>query len=266
MRYYSKQAEEMFFEVNRFSDENMPKYKDIAFMLNLDMPQEQLDLIKDNSITRELWKKIKKIAYFDYSKEVDFPNLREEVFSKNPMYSKYLEEGSLYTFDDYIYAEKPFKEALKDVNVSTYSSMYEYFALGENIGTCGRTSTLTGVMFDDVLCCKGYLKHFIGTPASENGNHAWIEVTHEGRKIIVDTSLLLIIPKELGGSLGYNASKTNPIQQMWDNSDIGDTYWEQYNILKKQTTKNKASYELYCRAREKLQNKTISLENGEHSL
>ena len=255
MRYYTSKAEENFFERNRFSDENLPTYKDIAFFVDMDLQIKSLKAMENQTIPKSLWERIKKVTQFDYSVDHDFPNLREQVFKAEPKYLEYLNQGEILGFEDYIYNGVTLKEALKDVNVSTYSSMYEYYSLGENIGTCGMTSILTGVMFDDVLCCKGNLNHFIGTPASKNGNHAWIKVKHEGKSVLIDTSLLLVIPEEYAQSLGYIPENAKTVEKMCSYSDMGDICWEQYNLLKGKSTKNKASYELYKRNRERIINR-----------
>ena len=257
MKYYASEAEENFFENNRFSDENLPTYKDIAFILNIDMNLEikVFATFKDEVIPKSLWEKIKKVTQFDYSLDHDFPNLREQVFKAEPKYEEYLKQGKILGFENYIYNGVTLKEALKDVNISTYSSMYEYFSLGENIGTCGMTSILTGVMFDDILCCKGDMKAFKGTPASKTGNHAWIKVKHEGKNVLIDTSLLLVIPEEYAKSLGYIPENAKTVEEMCSYSDMGDIYWEQYHLSKGKSTKNKASYELFTRNKEKIVNK-----------
>ena len=102
---------------------------------------------------------------FDYSIERKIPDIRKEVFANNSKYKELLDNQEIYGFNEFIYnGNTTIEDALKDVNISTFSSMYEYFALGENIGTCGRSSTLIGVMFDDVNYCKGINSSFIGTP------------------------------------------------------------------------------------------------------
>ena len=90
MRYYTSKAEENFFERNRFSDENLPTYKDIAFFVDMDLQIKSLKAMENQTIPKSLWERIKKVTQFDYSVDHDFPNLREQVFKAEPKYLEYL--------------------------------------------------------------------------------------------------------------------------------------------------------------------------------
>ena len=257
MRYYSSSDEINFFEHNRFSDRNLPCYKDVAFLLGININSEPWNRLQDKKISCELWKKIFGITHFDYSLKRELPSLREQVFKKNSKYEEFLDKGKIYGFESYEYNGKVLEEVLKSVNIDTYSSMYEYFALGDNIGTCGFSSALMGVMFKDVKWNRGIIPAIAGTSNSENGSHAWIDVNHNENRIIIDTSLLLVIPEEYSIELGYVPTNTYTIEQKYDDDSFGDIYWEHYNVRSKQTTKNKASYEMYRRNRERAEKNTL---------
>lgn len=266
MYYHSNQEEYQFFEVKRFSSENLPVYADVFFILKdfkiLDNNQfEKIHHVLNRRITPEIWKRIKQVAYFDEASFPDLQDLRKNVFEKDPNYKRLIAERKIFPFEEFEYDKgRTLKEALKDVDVSTYSSMYEYFARGENVGTCGFSSKLIGVMFDrrNVICQSGTIKAFTGTPKSEKGKHAWIVVRHNGKDYIVDTSLCLMIPTEYAKELGYVPEKNYHISlAIEENSDEGDMLYSHYSFQNFKT-KNKASYDLYRRNRElfrKKQNK-----------
>ena len=272
MYYHSNSEEINFFEKKRFSDEFRPTYADVLFILKdfqiLNNEQmEKIHAILDRKVKPEIWERIKQIAYFDESKYPELQNLREQVFSKNPTYQRLIQEGRVIPFENFEFKKGiTLKEALKDIEISTYSSMYEYFARGENIGTCGFSSKLIGVMFDQkhIICERGHLKAFEGTPSSEKGQHAWIVVKHNEIDYVVDTSLCLMIPQEIAREeLGYVPERAYPIKlAIEERSDEGDMLYSHYSF-QDYPTKNKASYDLYRKNRELYRKKQKETEDIE---
>ncbi len=100
-----------------------------------------------------------------------------------------------------------FIKRLKKINLEGYSSFYEYFATGSNIGMCGYTSRKIAVCYSDIFsnieCHSGILKIIAGTGESKKGAHKWIEVDFQGKRYIIDTSTMLMIPIELKNKIGY---------------------------------------------------------------
>lgn len=259
MYYHSNSDEINFFEKKRFSDEYRPTYREVLFILKdfEILSNEQVGKIQnmlDKRVKPEIWQRIKQVAYFDESSYPELQTLRAQVFSKNSTYQKLIQEGIVIPFEDFEFNKGiTLKEALKDVEISTYSSMYEYFARGENIGTCGFSSKLIGVMFDQksIICERGHLKAFEGTPASEKGQHAWIVVKHKDIEYVVDTSLCLMIPLEYAREeLDYVPERAYPIKlAIEERSDEGDMLYSHYSF-QDYPTKNKASYDLYRKNKE----------------
>lgn len=254
MRTYGNDEEVEFFENNRFSEDKLPTYRDIAFLVGIDINSEHWHKIADHLINIKLWERIKKLIYFDMNQKRELPNLRSQVFAKNPLFRELMEKGTIHGFETYPFQGTTLEEALKQVNIEAYSSLYEYFATGANIGTCGFTSRLMGVMFEDVLYHRGVIPAFVGTPKSEDGCHAWISAKSSTGRIIIDTSLLLVVPEEQKEQLGYIPNHTYTLEQILED---GDEYYYHYRIASQQSTQNKASYEMYCAVRDRNGKKRI---------
>lgn len=259
MRTYANNEEVDFFEYKRFSESHLPTYREIAFLIGIDINSEHWRKIADHPINIKLWERIKKLIYFDMNQKRELPNLRSQVFAKNPLFRELMEKGTIHGFETYPFQGTTLEEALKQVNIETYSSLYEYFATGANIGTCGYTSTWIGVMFKEAfpLYHRGIIPSFAGTPESENGSHAWITANSPGGRIVVDTSLLLVIPEQFKEELGYIPTHTYTLQQKIDERDVGEEYYYHYFLASKEPTENKASYEMYCAVRDRIGKKSI---------
>ncbi|NLC47976.1 MAG: hypothetical protein GX758_01270 [Tenericutes bacterium] len=93
-----------------------------------------------------------------------------------------------------------FIEKMEQQNCRGYSSVYNIFVDGKNIGTCNATSTEISYMFNNVDLVGGINPFFEGTPASPNGVHSWLETDKE----LLDTSTLMIVDKSYIKSLEYN--------------------------------------------------------------
>jgi len=81
------------------------------------------------------------------------------------------------------------------------TDFYDIFALGYNIGDCVGISRQLSYSFDDVDLVSGILPLLKGSKnAEKEGGHCWIETEEH----ILDTTLLLVINKDLKNALGYH--------------------------------------------------------------
>lgn len=87
-----------------------------------------------------------------------------------------------------------------ETNASTLKEIYEY---GFNIGHCGLTSRYVCRKFDNATLFYGEAKLLVGTKDSPNGEHAWTILNDH----LIDTTLMLCIPKNKINELGYNPKK-----------------------------------------------------------
>jgi hypothetical protein len=88
-------------------------------------------------------------------------------------------------------------------NCRGYSSLLNIFVDGKNIGTCNATSTELSYMLPDIDLVGGINPFFIGTPASPDGIHSWLEDERQ----LYDTSTLMIVDKSYIKALDYNENK-----------------------------------------------------------
>ena len=91
-----------------------------------------------------------------------------------------------------------------DENIETHATtLKEIYEYGFNIGHCGLTSRYICRKFDDATLFYGKANLLIGTKDSPNGEHAWTILNN----YLIDTTLMLCIPKEKAKDLGYNPEK-----------------------------------------------------------
>ena len=207
----------------------------------------------DEKVPLNIWKIL--IKLFQY-KEIDkMQDLRKEAISKNPDIKKYIESGDIKGFETFEYKPgQTLLEATKNVNVESYSNLYEVFNRGEHIGNCGPTSRLIGIMFDEPEFHVGKLPCIRGTKNSEDGVHAWAEAKINGKEYIIDTSTMLVIPIELKEKIGYvDTKKPYSVYYLVNTGSLADKYYNHYEELSKISTKDKFSYASYRENIRKLQ-------------
>lgn len=248
MLYYTKKEQYVFFEQKRYNQDKIPTWKEIDFIFEEKSLKDIGEKVKDKEvkIPYEIWKKLIKIFKYNENGK-KFYNLRQEAIKKQPKIQEYLENGEIKTFEEFKYKkDKSIVEGLKDINVETYSSMYEFFQRGANIGNCGRTSRLMGIMFDEPLFYTGKAEFLKGTLNCEDGTHAWIETRINNEKYVIDTSTMLVIPVELKEKIGYsNTKEPSTIKDIIEYWPERDMYFNHYKELSKYPTKDKFSYESY---------------------
>lgn len=251
MYYYSNSDEEKFFEDKRFCDSNLPTNEDLEFLKRTKILSKygiKLGNSKEK-ISYENWERLKPILYYN-DKDSKIDTLRRPALDNCPELIKFIFSGEIIPFEKYEMEDgKNLIKKMRDINVNTYSSMYEYFATGQHIGTCGHTSKLYGIIFNDPeYHVRGQCQLLKGTKGCsiEDPSHAWLEVVLKGHKYIVDTSLLMLIPVELKEKLGYKDLRQpinrDELLRFWDEDDM---FYLHYNIENKKSVLNKASYNNY---------------------
>ncbi len=86
----------------------------------------------------------------------------------------------------------PFESEMKE--------FIDMFTLGYNIGNCVGTARQLSYSYNDVDIVSGILPILKGTlNATEEGGHCWLETKDN----IIDTTLMLVIDKELKKDFGY---------------------------------------------------------------
>lgn len=209
---YRNKLEEKFFENKRIED--IKTWQDIEFID--DKILESLGLTRKSNyekLNKEELEQLKKILIFN-TENIKLSHLREHVAMQekrqgtNREFSKGIVFGQITPFEK-LEVEEGINliSKAKEIDVPTFSSLYEYLARGEHIGTCGFTSKLFGIYYHDIFknveCHQGILPSIEGSKRSSNGNHAWIEADYNGKRYIMDTSLLVAIPIELKEKIGY---------------------------------------------------------------
>lgn len=256
MLHYRKQKEYEFFECKRYDLEKVPTWEEIDFLLEnkgLKGIKEKINNPKEE-IPKEIWKKI--INIFQYKDtDTEIQNLKDYVINKNPSLKKYIGEGIIKTFKEFEYKEgKNLVEISKEINIESYSSMYEFFKRGEHIGNCGRTSKFIGVAFDSPQYHTGRLMSLAGTKNCNAGGHAWLETKINNKDYIIDTSMMLVIPLELKEKIGYkDGSEACTVEYIINYAYQNDMYFNHYKELPKYSTKNKFSYVSYTENIKKLE-------------
>jgi hypothetical protein len=245
MKFYKKGFYEEFFENKRFSEENLPTLGEVSEIIE-DIFNKRVVRNFERKLTLAEWNFISRfICFKDTNKNL--PSCRSIAYANNAELLNYIKNEKIYCFEDFMYNEnETLLEATKKVNVETYSSLYEYFKTGEHIGNCGTTSKLIGIMFNNPnYIVKGNSILLKGSENSPNGEHSWIEAKINNSEYIIDTSLLLVIPKELEEKLGYKAIKKVNKEDMLKYYDREGILHCHYCELSKKTTENKASYNAY---------------------
>ena len=247
--YYPNNIEYTFFEEKRFNEDNLPKYEDIEFMA------KYIDFIKINNnkkekISIELFEKLKHIIYFDYTKNIKIPTLREKSIENQPLIRDYIISGDIIPFEKFDYTSNTsLMEATKKLNVENFSSLYEYLAHGKHIGNCGQTARLFYLLYSDnptvKLNDRAKALPLIKTKNSTNGGHVWLEVTTNGDEYILDSSLLLAIPIELKQKLGYIDGYIEDRDDIIDSNYNDSMVYSHILLNKKYKTTDKASYAQY---------------------
>lgn len=259
MLYYKMPEEYEFFERKRYDLEKIPKWKQINFLLS----KKEMKGIKEKinnseeEIPKKIWEKIIKIfEYKDTGMEIQ--DLKEYAINKNPNLKRYLEEGKIKTFKDFELNDgKTLLEKTKEINIESYSSMYEFFKRGEHIGNCGRTSRFIGVIFDSPQYHTGNFMSLVGTKNCNDGGHAWVETKINNKNYIVDTSMMLVIPLDLKEKIGYkDKSKAWTVYDIINYTHQKDMYFNHYKEMTKYTTKNKFSYASYIENIKKIEKVT----------
>ena len=246
MLNYKVAGEYQFFERKRFNKDNIPTWKDVSFLFKNEalkhIESKITDKDKEQKIPVNIWEKMIKIFKYKLT-DKEITNLRKETIEKQPKIKEYMENGEIKTFEEFEYNGKTLLERTKDINVESYSSMYELFQRGHHIGNCGHTSRFIGIMFENPLFHTGKADCLQGTKNSEDGGHAWIETEIDKQKYIIDTSMLLVIPKKLKEEIGYVDIKKAYTKK--DYIDENDTYFNHYEILSQYPTTDKFSYHSY---------------------
>lgn len=262
MYNYRTSEEEKFFEELRFDDENIPTFKQLIGLKGTPVYTELLTYkTEDGKLSERGWNYLKKIIFFqDDGKPIK--NLRRQAFLNQPKFFEYYNQGVIKTFEEFYVGDENLIDILKRTNISTYSSMYEYFKKGEHIGTCGFTSQLLGSAFKNPKFHMRERAPFLdGTKGCSEKNdysHAWLEIEENGEDYYIDTSIMMCIPKTIAAELGYeDKTKAATTEEMLEYHDSmrDDIYWEQYNITVKRDCKNKASYDCYKRYLRQLEEK-----------
>ena len=248
MLYYKNGKLFRFFEKERYNISKIPTWDEIDFIFE-DLELKDLESkIKDKSqiVPENVWKKIINVfKYKDTKKDID--TLREPAIKLQPKIKEYMDKKEILTFEEFEYKNgKTLLEETKDINVESYSSMYEYFKRGDHIGTCMNTSRLMGVIFKNPLFYKGYADFLTGTKNCSDGIHAWIETEINNKNYVVDTSMMLLIPSNLKEELGYRSpQKPYTVDDIISYGDNCDTFYNHYMEMPKYPTKDKFSFMSY---------------------
>lgn len=248
MLYYKNGKLFRFFEKERYSINKIPTWDEIDFVFEDFNLKELENKIKDKNQTvpENIWKKLINVfKYQDNQKEIE--TLRDPAIKMQPKIKEYMDKKEILTFEEFEYKDgKTLLEETKNINVESYSSMYEYFKRGDHIGTCMNTSRLMGVIFKDPLFYKGYADFLTGTKNCSDGIHAWIETKINNKDYVVDTSMMLLIPTKLKEELGYRSpQKPYTVEDITSYGDNCDTFYTHYEEMTKYTTKDKFSYVSY---------------------
>ncbi len=209
---YKNSAEERFFKNKRIED--IKTWKDIEFID--DTILKSLGLIRRESyekLSNKELEQLKTILIFNTENTKighlrEYAAIQEEKQETNKEFVKGLVSEKIIPFERLeVEPGVNIISKSKEIDVPTFSSLYEYLVRGEHIGTCGFSSKLFGIYyhnsFKNIECHDGVLPIIKGSKKSSNGNHAWIEADYNGKRYIIDTSLLVAIPIELKETIGY---------------------------------------------------------------
>lgn len=121
---------------------------------------------------------------------------------RNEIEEKHNVDLKKYAWNDNL-KQEIFSTPLDD-SIETYATtLKEIYEKGFNIGHCGLTSRYICRRFEDATLYYGKAKLLVGTKDSPNGEHAWTILNNN----VIDTTLMLCIPKEKAKELGYNVEK-----------------------------------------------------------
>lgn len=129
-------------------------------------------------------------------------DLYKKLKDKYPEYfsqiDEYIKEGKIRFFDEREW-DLVDSQNFMSPHVN-FDSFYDMFAVGYNEGNCVGMVRQMSYSYNDVDIVSGRLPILQGTRNAEvEGGHAWLENENQ----IIDTSLLLVIDKELKSALGY---------------------------------------------------------------
>lgn len=130
-------------------------------------------------------------------------NLIKYLIEKNDEFSKIIIDniykGKIRFFDEREWDLIKKQNFIAPENCDA-EDFYDYFIKGYNIGDCIGTSRRLSFSYNDVDIVSGILPVIKGTlNAEQEGGHGWLETSDK----IIDTSLLLVIDKDLKNKLGY---------------------------------------------------------------
>ena len=125
-----------------------------------------------------------------------------ELYNTNEQFQTIIKEGmengQIRFFD-----EREWDKIKKQNFVSPDAKMKEFidmFVLGYNIGNCVGTSRQLSYSYNNVSIVSGILPFLKGKKNSEKeGGHCWLETNKE----LIDTTLMLVMDKEVKKKLGY---------------------------------------------------------------
>lgn len=209
---YRNVAEKTLFEDKRILD--LKTWKDISCIDDSILDYLGLHRKENKELLDEKEKDLLLTVLVFQPEQTKIEHLREHVVNQEKKsssigeFARGMVEGTIIPLEKFKVATgNSIIEETKNKNVPTLSSLYEYLATGKHIGTCGFTSSIFGIYFQDTFhnieCHKGRLPIIAGSKNSPKGNHAWIEAEYQGENYIIDTSMLVAIPTKLKEKMGY---------------------------------------------------------------
>lgn len=161
--------------------------------------------------------------------------LREKLFQDKGFKSTvegYKKKGYIKEFDESLW------EKINNTNVPCLKNFMLIFEEGMNISTCGETVKYLSFLFEDFQIANGTCGILKGTEGSPNGEHVWLESAED----IYDTTLLLIINKELGYELfNYVRESTKGLKEL--SNDIKYVWQRQMSSDKEAVRRKKGLVE-----------------------
>ena len=124
----------------------------------------------------------------------------KRLIKENPDFGNIIQEGiengQIRYFGDEEWDKMEEQNFVPHGEIKKFSDI---FKLGYNEGGCTYVSKQLSFSYDDVDWVSGLLPILKGTRNCAEGEHSWLET----RDKIIDTSLVLVIDKELKSKLGY---------------------------------------------------------------
>ena len=145
---------------------------------------------------------------FDLLEElkIKFPDFREKL-------EKYIKLGKVRYFNENEWNKIKNQNYMDVIEDIVYDDFYDVFCDGKNIGFCTTMVKQLSYSYNDVALVAGRVPMFVGTKNSSHGGHKWLE---DGEHII-DTSLLLVIDKDIISEFGYKEEKRYTAQDLRNN-------------------------------------------------